>query len=481
MGKPTNPLIVRRSELRFVRLLVRTQFSRVLGRRGPKSWREKAKSQPRMGMKARMVRRVLMSKSRHALQTYRSGCRRAYEFGADHWKRWGIPVPDTWPKGNIFGGVMWGSPQDYRNHPLSGVRCARLLELAWERGITEPNLKLIRKFTSCLFLLKTGTPKSNFPEVNAMFATLNLNMCAPKADRKPKRVVAPEQLKTAYNREWSREDDLCLVEFCQGAVASYDWCALGSRPVSDMNKIKESNKHSFDNINNCWTTDFLGGRSKLQDHKAGTRPWKAWRICLCPNEDHVSPPDDLLIGEDGNPFEDEPLPEDCCTTCPVFCGELLRQLQPEGEFYVYRKWNKSKGFSECQNHKSPVRLSFKWFVNQGVMTVNDPFCTHGGRKALGAWLHKMNVVYEDSVHIHGDLPTVFRKHYQPSMPAYNGDQIRLQAEDYLRATFALLKLRRYFGRERPPAPLPAGISRQEKLLLLLSRRDGCFEEAMRYF
>ena len=138
-----------------------------------------------------------MSKSKNALQTYRSGYRRMWDFARDHLIRWKIPEPDSWPKNNLMGGVMWSSPQEYRKNALTGARCARVLELAWERGVTLPVLKLIRKSCSFLHLLSTGTPKSNFPEVAAMFKTLDVKQCAPKTPLLPTRVITPEAQRRA--------------------------------------------------------------------------------------------------------------------------------------------------------------------------------------------------------------------------------------------------------------------------------------------
>ena len=121
-----------------------------------------------------MVRRCLMGKSKNALACYRQGYRRMWDHGRDHLIRWKIPEADN----NIMGGVMWGTPQEYRRNPLSGFRCARILELSWERGCTLPILKLIRKSCSYIFLLSTGIPHENFPEVLAMFRTLNPNQPA---------------------------------------------------------------------------------------------------------------------------------------------------------------------------------------------------------------------------------------------------------------------------------------------------------------
>ena len=168
-----------------------------MGKRGPESFVERSKPLKSQGMKGRMVRRTLLKKGKNALQTYRSGWRRMWTFGEDRLRRWGIPEPDTWPEDNLMGGVMWATPQDLRRAPITGARCARVLELAWERGATVPILKLMRKSMSYLHLLATGIPKSNFPEVNAMFKSLDLKQCAASTPNLPIKILDPEAHKRA--------------------------------------------------------------------------------------------------------------------------------------------------------------------------------------------------------------------------------------------------------------------------------------------
>ena len=176
-------------------------------------------------------------------------------------------------------------------------------------------------------------------------------------------------------------------------MSNWDWNVIGNRATTDLNKIKKSRSHHWDLDNGCWSTEYLGGRSKLHGQKS--RSWRAWRLCMCPNGQHRSPRADLLIGEDGNPIGDV---VGHCTTCPVAAGEFLARLQAANDFGVYKKWNR-RGFG-VQNEADVVNIAKKWLVNQRVMTWQNPFCRNSGRKALAAWCDLLDVPYYEGVHIY---------------------------------------------------------------------------------
>ena len=257
----------------------------------------------------------------------------------------------------------------------------------------------------------------------------------------------------------------------------HDWGTLGNRPKKDLDKVKCSEIHHWGP--DWWATEFVGGRSKLADGK--TRVWRNWRLCLCPNEEHHAPGNDIQIGPDGNPTT--PLDRKYCTTCPVFCGQLLRKLQDEEDlpFRIWRHWRpQTFGFGQ-HNHPNIVTLARQWLVNQGEMVWDTPFCPHGGRKALAAWCELLNVHYWEGVHVYGDLEDVWRKYYQPGLPMSNNYNHRDQSLDPQIAAAALKKFRRFLGRERPPEPLPAHVPRGERALLLMSRALGLYDDVLRLY
>jgi len=433
-----------------------------------------------MGMKGRMTFRLNKMKSKSTLQMYRSGWRRMWDYAPEHLTRWKIPKADSWDPSNQMGGVMWATPAEYRRNPLSGNRLALILETAFDNGCSADNMKLMRKTCSFLYQLHTGQSGENFPVVNGMMVTLDLKRCGPPSKSLiPTKILPPPKMREAYLKEWDPNGPMTFVDFMQGALATWDWCVLGARTVCDLNKIKESEEHDFDEQNKCWSTAYPGGRSKLPMHKAGSRPWRAWGICLCPDNVHIPPPEDFEYSftKKGNPRR---LPR-LCTTCPLFIGQLLeRMMRWKPPFRRYRKWLKAGHFGKS-DHPNVVHLSLRWLANQGVMDAAHPFDTNSGRKALAAWNEELDVRYNESVHIHGDLEDVFRKSYYPLLPQSGGYKVREQSLDYRVATAGLVKLRGYFGRDPPPEPPPPGLTKDQQVLLMLADQAGLRRQALQVY
>ena len=428
-------------------------------------------------MRGRMTYRLNKMKSKSTLQMYRSGFRRMWDYAPDRLSKWKIPRPGSW-RFNQMGGVMWASPAEYRRNPLSGKRCALVLEIAHERECSKDNLKLMRKTCSFLFQLDTGTSGENFPDVNAMMKTLDMKQCgSPSKSLLPSRIISPGQLKEVFTKEWEPGCGMSLIRFLQGGLATWDWSVLGARSKADLEKVKQSEDHSFDPEHKCWSTGYLGGRSKLAMQKAGTRPWRAWAICLCPGNLHQPPPEDVeyTFDADGNPSVELNL----CTTCPLFAGQLLRRLMPTN-FRRYRKWTKEGRFG-TSDHGDIVKLSMEWLVHQGVMDPAHPFDSNSGRKAHAHLCQEVDARYHESMHVHGDLEDVFRTHYQPGLPPSGGYKVREQSLDPQVATAALVKFRGFFGRDPVPEPLPPGLTPDSKVLLMLAQNAGLMTKALEVY
>ncbi len=439
-----------------------------MGKRGPKSWREKAEKPRRLGMKGRMVMRHLETRSDACFKVYRGGWNAMWGSAADLLRGWGIKPPGQYKKRNLFGGNLWGSPAEFRKNPITGNRLARVLERAYEKGVTLSMLKKMRKTCSLCYMLDKGIAGKNYPVVDAMMDCLDFRKCSPKTSLVPTKIVKPAQLKQAFTKPYDPAGDLTFVEFQQGQSAAYHWCVLGSRSGCDLNKIKESEDHFFDDEQDFCTTAFVDGRSKLHLHQSGTRPWNAWVICFCPNHEHVPPPPgfEWEFDDDGNPAQ---IPEGICTNCPLFGAQLLRRLQPNAPFRWYKKWTQKR--FQRENHGSVFVLAMRWFVQQGVMTWENPFDTNSGRKALALWCDELNVLYHESVEIMSDTEDVWRQSYQPNLPP-SGYKPREQSQDYLKATAALRRFRTFLGRDPPPEPLPPGMTPTQKHLQMLSEAAG---------
>ena len=424
-----------------------------MGKRGPKSCRERAEKPRRMGMKARMVWRTTTMKSKHTIKVYRAGWNLMWRYSRELLESWGVPVPGAYSKTSQLGGLMPATPQEFRKSPITGPRLALCLEDAYEQGVTLSNLKNMRKTCSFLHHLKTGKSGKNFEIVDGMMESLNPAGCGvQKRFLKPTKIATPEELKTAFTREWrGPQSGMTLVEFTQGVVSGWHWCVLGCRSGEDLKRIKESEVHFVDAENGTWAVSFVNGRCKLPMHKSGNRPWNAWAICLCPNADH-RPPEGFYLNNSGNPIG--VLPAGLCTTCPLFAWQLMERYQ-SNHFRCYKKWTVRGRFGKG-DQGSVVNLARSWFAYQGVMQWEDPFHSNSGRKALAGWLDLLDVPYEQSVHIHGDLPDIWREHYQPRMLPCSAN-IREQSPDAQLATAALRSLREYFDRHPPPPPPPPGV------------------------
>ena len=452
-----------------------------MGKRGPQSYVDQAKKPSRMGMRARIIFKNVVRLSKDARKSYRGGMSLIRKWCPNELDRWG--VPELFDLNNQFKGKIPGSPAEFRTSSLTEYRLARCLELADERGCTNNNLRTMRKLCSFLYQLQSGKQSENFGLVNSMMD------CLLKGAPKPQPPVLygprPDQLRTAFTSEWRGPGTgLSLLQFEQGVLGGWDWPVLGSRPWADLNKIKRSVSHLIDLERKIFVTDFVDGRSKLALEKRGTRPWKAWRICLCPNNEHHSPPEDFgpwSLDEDGNPKQ--PLGDQICTTCPVFAGEFLQKLQygQEGDFRIYKKpTNDSRFNRNGNNHHSVISLAHRFFAYQGITPHNKPFHPESGRKACGLWNGELRIPYFMNLHLTGDTEKTWRVHYQQNLADSNGYEVREQSTDPNVATAALKELRKFFGRDPPPEPVPEGLTGAQQLLLRIAENVG-IRDGARYF
>ena len=82
---------------------------------------------------------------------------------------------------------------------------------------------------------------------------------------------------------------------------------------------------------------------------------------------------------------------------------------------TYSKACKNGTFSKKQA-KDPAQIAVEWLLAQGEGTREDPFSHGSGRKTLARWCSKYKVPYEQSFHVHSDLPKTWRDSYQPDLP-----------------------------------------------------------------
>ena len=423
-------------------------------------------------MKARMSHRVLTTLLKNSTrQAYRSGWYTMWDYAGAELKQWGIPQPGTfYPDDNVMGGVMFSTSAEYRKHPLSEDRCARVLELMFERGCLVSELKLVRKTCSFIHLLDTGIASKNYPLVDGMYRSFDIKACAPPTKQlKPMRIPVVKQLIDAWTREWRAGGGMPLLKFLVSCLMAYDGFIIGSRPNSDMDKIRDSREHSFFIAAGCWCTKYTGGRSKLPMHKAGTRDWYAWRQCLCPRAQHVSPAEDFeyTFDKDGNSYADL---SRYCTTCPLFIGEVLKRVQ-SGGLGCYRQWLPNQHRFGKSNYGNRNKMIVEFFRFQGVLGAEELFDSNAGRKALARWLSAVSCPYPESFQIMGDNEDVWRKNYQPDLPPSGGFTDRDQSTDSFVATAALRRFRKLVGRDAPMPQLP-NLSKDQQVLMMMAEQMG---------
>ena len=336
-------------------------------------------------------------------------------------------IPTSFRKGNIHGGRLWAN----RNECVMTNRMAgEIIERVYLSGkATLPQLKQVRHTLSYSFYLRTGKSKANWPEVGAQWQSFQLSsLPGSLKSLKAIRIPVPENLRVAYTTPWNPTGTWSLFDFVVAGLTAHDYFIFGLRPVVDMNKVKISRCH-FINVNELYgTTKMIGGKSKLQGNKRGTRPWNVHRVCFCRGGKHTSVPDDIVLDIQGNPTD----PPTWNTVCPLAMMEFLQTTSPVDAWMPYPKWRKN-GLVSKQSHGDVSGLANKWLQSQANQA---PFDRNSGRKSLSRWLEELHIPYEVGHEIHGDLQKVWRYSYQPSLPK-SSYEIREQSRDSDTATKGL--------------------------------------------
>ena len=391
-------------------------------------------------------------KSFKTMAGYRYGFRMMWKGCPKFLKKIKMKGVGEYDKRNQHGGEMYALPGDFR---LTEKQAATILYKCFlSKKFTISEMKQIKKSLAYAYMLDGGIPGKNYSTIPGIWEIVTDAECHEQKRRVlPEKIPTVDELRLAFTTPWSRETGWGLADWSRGLVAAWDWCILGARYRTDMTRIKEGNQHGL-NVQEGWGwTSFKGGRAKLVGKKKGTRPWKAWRCCMCPGKKHKGLPEDFEYSFDN---EGTPTMEiSWCTSCPVNCMELIlkgqfRQAESNCPVWshccIYRKWSKSSGRFGKAKQGEIMTLINRWMKVQGVEADYD---TNAGRKSLARWLKTMQVPYEESFEIHGDLEDVFRKYYQPSLPK-SGYEIRTQSDDPEAATQALRRFATFCGRGSPP-------------------------------
>ena len=412
-----------------------------------------------------------------ARDAYRKGFNAMWRFAGDLMRKWKVPEPGQFEKTNVHGGRLWGGYNEWRKNPISADRIGLIFEAcALDSNCSDHVLCQVSKCMSYLYLLETAIPKKNWKSLPGLKMTLKKRKKIPsKKTVSPTHVPTAHQLAHCFTQEWRPGNKkMPLLRFISTAVMAWDSHVLGSRPNVDIRKIKESESHWW--TKDMWYTELVEGRAKLPLEKAGTRRWAAWRICICKDAKHVPPAPGFFrtFDDHGNTSADI---SKYCTTCPLFCGEVLKQFQDDMgvPFHVYRKPLLSKKrlqkkrslLAPKDNVFSIQKTVIEWFMYQGV----QPVSMNSGRKALAKWLSETETPYHEGMQIHADLEGTWRSRYQPDLPP-SGHKFREQSTDATVATAAHRRFRKLIGRAPPPRPPRPGMTKTDRVLEMICKNMG---------
>ena len=319
-------------------------------------------------------------------------------------RRYRIGEVNSFDKTNCHGGVCWGWPKECN---LTNLQARTLFFNSYKSGkLTIFQLIVVRKSLSFAFELTGGLPGSNYKAVKEVWQVVEPSKTATQIHHVlPQKIPTVSELIRAFTRNWTPDHPLSFMEFVLGFVSANDLFVFGLRSTEDVRRVKMSVTHHADWVNGWQSTSFHGGRAKLCGVKKGSRPWRVWRTCHCPGL-HKRPPAMFTVNKLGNPTS----PITWCTTCPVAVLEFVFSMQWQREKRCYPKWLPSGRFGKS-NTKDIAKQAIDWFIAQGVIEEDRRYDRNAGRKSLARWCSHLNLRYEDSFQIHGDLPEVWSKNY----------------------------------------------------------------------
>ena len=378
--------------------------------------------------------------------------------------------PGSFDRYNHHGGVMPGWPHESN---MTDKRASKVMHACIQSGkLTYSQLDGVRKCMSYLWELNGTKTKqvANWPAVGALWdSTVRMKNLKETEKREPMRIPTPKDLKTAILRGWKRKA-MPLMKWLIFYMCFWDTFVCGARPKVDTTKIKNSRDHNVNYAKGYQSTGFKGGRSKLAGLKKGTRPWRVYRICFCKGKKHRRPHKRMYarFDDEGNPlYGEEGLSFD--PICPLACQEAIWQCQDEDEKRNYPNFLEKTKYRPARlgalNIGDIAAAAIEWMKVQGI----GEFDHNAGRKCLARWCKDLNVPWELSVHIHGDLPEVWNKHYEFGVKKTIEYIIREQSTDPEVATAALRIFASYLGRGINPFKPKMDLLRRQNHMLIGDR------------
>ena len=417
-----------------------------------------------------------------AMSKYRKGYNKAFQVPKARRRllELGFLEPGTYPENNHHLGVMFSMPNDIPvkfDDEQAGWISRECYECKRPR-LTKSMMEEVRAMLSFAYQLVTGKFtttrfKPQYESVRSQYS-LQDEFAPPTQSLKAKYSVEPEGLKTAFTTPFDATKGMPYPEWCVGGELAHDWSINGCRGGQEggLARVKKSRRHEYIPSQGVVGTYMLGGRPKTPGIKED-REWLVCRGCLCEKGKHVKLPENWMdyLDSDWNPVNPP-----WCTTCPITMFEVIQALLPEEEKgRLYCKWlpAQNRFAKRCLGFQSMIPLARKWLDIQGANPDRLVFCKNSGRKSCGKWCALLNIKYEHSVAVHGDLWSTWSKFYQTNLRRDPGYENREQPGNLDEKMFALRQLARYFGRGRAQDD-PQELSNNQlgRLMMGLLRAQG---------
>ena len=156
-------------------------------------------------------------------------------------------------------------------------------------------------------------------------------------------------------------------------------------------------------------------------------------------------------------------------SCPLAALEFvfqnqLEEDQPKRCYPAFiEKSSSGPARLGARNIGDPSQAAVDFMRSQGL----PRFDTNSGRQSLARWCKKLNVPYELSVHLHGDLHACWNKHYETEVVQMKSKQvIRKQSRDPQVATAALRIFADFLERGFDPYQRPMSLLERQNDMLL---------------
>ena len=413
-------------------------------RRGPPAFAAKAKLPRYASHQAKLQGDKNEAREPKTMSTIRYGFRLAWDHAPKQMKNAKIKKVGEYDPHNHHEGCRFGWPNECN---MTDLKASKILRACIKSGkMTLDQVKAVRKMLAYSHELMGGKQGENWSCVKGVMATIKIKELKPKMKEVvPLNIPTPRQLRAAFKKEWTPDNAWHFVPWCVGLITFWDAFIFGCRSHKDHDKIKKSETHQKNWTQGWQCTAYEEGRAKLTGMKKGSRPWWVWRVCMCPGNQHVRPPTEIILDLDEN--GDPKHKQVWCTTCPLACTEFIWRLQTEDvNKRMYPKWlpktKKLDGRFGDSNVNEVSKYAAKWLDEaQGI----GKFDHFGGRKCLARWVGHLEIPYAENVHIHGDLHQVWGKNYQEDIPA-SVYSIRNQSRDPEKACKALRKFAKWCGK-----------------------------------